>query len=266
MEQMLQDSQIAVFDHVLPKAHFEAFWEMFRNAELSPVHARRKADYYRMSDGNPFMGENVAWTPVPAEQLLPPGVTVDSLPVRFYPTGTPLDRLLDLLQQEVLPQCAALLGQRGRDWVATVGQLYAYPAGTGMSWHVDDDELDGSFIYYAHPHWDVQWGGELFVADPSTRGQLVREAIHDYGNTQDTRVLLQKGLGRFILPKPNRLVVIGPGNPHRVVNVAAAAGDRVRASFSGFFIAPAGLDKLIAVDQARRAHHNRYNPAPESQP
>ncbi|WP_437952674.1 2OG-Fe(II) oxygenase [Sorangium sp. So ce296] len=256
MQKVFANSQFAIYDDVLSSADFQRFWTMFQNTEFQPAHAKRMRDFYRVSDGNPFVGENIAWAPVAIEPMLPPGITVESLPVRFYPTKTALDALLDALQK-LLPTCTDLIGSKGHDWMGIVGKLYAYPAGSSMSWHSDDDELDGSFIFYANPVWDVQWGGELFVADESTRNQLVRESMHNFGSKQDTEVLLRKGFGHYIMPKPNRLVVVGPGNPHKVGKVSSGAGDHVRASFSGFFIAPAGLEKLIMAERARRPRGER---------
>ena len=252
MTPSVANSQFHIFDDVLSSADFQRFWEMFRNTEFELAHAKRKADFYRMSDGNPFVGDNVAWIPGGAAQLLPSDLRLESLPVRLFPIGNPLDALIEALREHVLPSCSELIGRAGERWIATVGQLYAYPAGSGLSWHVDDDELAGSFIYYASPKWDVQWGGELFIADETTRHQLPRQSIHDFGNTRDSEVLLQQGMGHFIMPKPNRLVVIGPGNPHKVAKIAPAAGDHVRASFSGFFIARDGLEKLLSAKRAQK--------------
>lgn len=45
------------------------------------------------------------------------------------------------------------------------------------------------------------------------------------------------GCGNFIMPKPNRLVILGAA-PHMVTRVNAAAGASVRASAAGFFLRP----------------------------
>ena len=46
---------------------------------------------------------------------------------------------------------------------------------------------------------------------------------------------MRHGVGRLVLPKPNRLVVIKGGTPHCGAKVREAAGNHVRASVSGFF-------------------------------
>jgi Rps23 Pro-64 3,4-dihydroxylase Tpa1-like proline 4-hydroxylase len=51
-------------------------------------------------------------------------------------------------------------------------------------------------------------------------------------------VLSKLGAGRFIAPKPNRLVVIAGGTCHRISPVTTSAGDHVRCTVAGFFHRP----------------------------
>ena len=48
--------------------------------------------------------------------------------------------------------------------------------------------------------------------------------------------LLKCGIGTFIMPKPNRLVLLGGGNYHMISKVDPAAGDHPRFTISGFFL------------------------------
>lgn len=36
-------------------------------------------------------------------------------------------------------------------------------AGSGLGWHEDDAQYKGAYIFYAHPEWKPNWGGELCV-------------------------------------------------------------------------------------------------------
>ncbi len=45
--------------------------------------------------------------------------------------------------------------------------------------------------------------------------------------------------GRYVFPKPNRLVIGAPGCAHCINPLTTAAGDKVRATITGFFITPA---------------------------
>ena len=46
------------------------------------------------------------------------------------------------------------------------------------------------------------------------------------------------GTGEYVVPKPNRLVVVKAGTSHRINTVHAASGENVRISVAGFFVRP----------------------------
>ena len=58
-------------------------------------------------------------------------------------------------------------------------------------------------------------------------------------DTPQDAMLQKLGVGRFISPKPNRLVVIAGGTAHRINPVSSSAGDHVRCTIAGFFHRPA---------------------------
>ncbi|WP_437622077.1 2OG-Fe(II) oxygenase [Sorangium sp. So ce1151] len=246
MNLVCANSQFAVFDDLLPQDEFEQFWAMYRRSEFKSVHAERLRPSFRASDGHPYIGEYVVWTQTAIESLLPPGVSPSALPARFCPTGKAYDTLIDRVRKHALPGCADLVGREGRDWVGILGRLYAYPVGSSITWHSDHLEVTGSFIYYTNPEWNVQWGGELFVADESALGQMTGDyTTLRFDTRHETEVLMRSGTGHYIMPKPNRLVLVGPGSPHKVAKVLPAAGDQMRASFAGFFITAPGVGQLV---------------------
>jgi len=55
-------------------------------------------------------------------------------------------------------------------------------------------------------------------------------------NRAESELLLNCGTGRYIVPKPNRLVVIKAGTPHAINHVHTAVGSNVRCSIAGFFL------------------------------
>ena len=46
---------------------------------------------------------------------------------------------------------------------------------------------------------------------------------------------MAQGAGSFVMPKPNRLVIIRGGLPHKIAKVSVAAGSHLRRSITGFF-------------------------------
>ncbi len=69
--------------------------------------------------------------------------------------------------------------------------------------------------------------------------------------------IARRQTGRYVFPKPNRLVIVAPGCAHCINPLTAAAGDKVRATIAGFFISP-------AENRAPRAPGGAV-PAPDTQ-
>jgi len=96
-------------------------------------------------------------------------------------------------------------------------------------------------------------GGELLLGDPSqlaippSHGPFFNPAppeLQDDGaswlnshleNHHASETLLVPGVGSFVMPRSNRLVVIRGGLPHKIAKVSVAAGSHLRASVTGFF-------------------------------
>lgn len=235
-----RSSAVRVLDDFLDEGTWTALWSDFQFMDLHPV--TRTSGAWKLDDGVPLGGEAAviergagAAGPALAEG-------------EFDPDAPALDALLEavLAQLHAAPELVEGLIDEGWDRVS--GRPYVYPRGTGLSWHVDDHELyAGAFIYYAHPRWDVHWGGELLLAELPADEALDELPIMAYRFATEaySAALLERGCGRFIMPKPNRLVLLG-GAPHMVAPVRAAAGQQVRASVSGFFLRP----DASAADQA----------------
>jgi len=165
-----------------------------------------------------------------------------------YPTETPLDimiaRFIDLSEH-----FTPLLGAFGDAWDDFTAQMSLHPSGTGLVWHRDAEENVGSYTYYAHPTWNAEWGGELLLSDdvsipkelgvyfhrlaPASKASGFAAPAH-LDNDDASELLMRRGLGFFVAPKPNRLVVIQAGTPHAIAKVRPSAGRQVRASVTGF--------------------------------
>jgi hypothetical protein len=246
--------QFHVYDDVLADEDFAAAWTFVQLETFVPVHEDVWQKGWRISDGIPLRSATAV---VHATREAAP-VDADAAdtrrPPRTYPTHTAVDSVIDAIVAG-LDGMAELVGKRGIDFGDISACVYLYPQGTGLSWHSDTPRLyTGAYVFYVHPEWNCQWGGELFVADESSRGQdldagtavaLRREgtrlkpttvAIPPFlDNKRENAELERVGVGQYIAPKPNRLVVIAGGNPHMINRVSPAAGDRVRCSISGFF-------------------------------
>jgi hypothetical protein len=221
----IEHPHFRVIDDFLAQDAWTEIWTHFQFVELLPV--TRSLGAWKLDDGVPLGGHEI--------------VTKDrSLDAR--PSGTPIDHVIAAL----LRQPELHTGLVRDTWTQLSARPYVYPRDTGLSWHVDDHELfAGAFIYYAHPRWDAHWGGELLIAELADNGGEGNDEDEDelpiMGYRFETEAyserLLDMGCGNFVMPKPNRLVLLA-GAPHMIARVSPAAGHNVRASVSGFFLNP----------------------------
>lgn len=213
---------LKIIDDFLDEDDWTALWTEFQFSELYPV--SRTVGAWKLHDGVPLGGHEIV-TPTREAQL-----EHDPEQPHRYPSNTAIDLVITAL----IAESAAYKNLVGDDWARISARAYVYPPGTGLSWHRDDSELyTGAFIYYAHPYWNAHWGGELLVAEDTDEDLPIMG--HRFENEEYSEALLESGAGRFVMPKPNRLVILG-GAPHAIAPVSAAAGANVRASVTGFFL------------------------------
>lgn len=242
MKEAFSDDNIRVVDDFLPFDEWNELWLHFQLQDFTFINGLRWLKNYRFLDGRPLTAPGVYSDAVPGLTDTRDVVSAEGVLCRFS------DRL-----QEAAGKSGRLLGHKGTDWVTFSITPFAYPAGTALSWHDDYTMNAGSYIYYTHPEWSAHWGGELMVTGIKDMPRPMLQTGPDGGemevigpyfdSTDEGRRLVEVGLGVFVTPKPNRLVIIGGGVQHCIKRVETAAGDRARCSFAGFFVAPDKVEK-----------------------
>jgi hypothetical protein len=166
-----------------------------------------------------------------------------------FPTDTPIDYVM-----KAVVSCSDLfarsVGRRTVDWEVFSAFPTVYMAGQGLVWHRDSEDNTGSWVYYAHPEWNAEWGGELYLAHtldvPREYGVFFHRLRATSGipphpwpshldNTDANELLMAGGIGSYVMPKPNRLVIVKGGTPHSIAKVRPSAGRHPRMSVGGFF-------------------------------
>jgi hypothetical protein len=225
----------AVFDEVLGEKDFELFWNYIQTEEYQPIHRTQWRKIFKLSDGNSMEG--------------PAYLSMSALnhnKIKSYPTGLGIDLLISQVRT-LASEVAHWVGKEQEDWDYFSAKPYLYPCSTGLAWHDDFTDVTGAYIFYAHPEWNISWGGELLVAQEEPR----TDRLHGkpvYGsndpkivgfhldNEEQNKRIMNPGVGNYIMPKPNRLVFIKRGVSHTIKKVDPEAGDHVRCSVSGFFM------------------------------
>ncbi|MEM6730527.1 MAG: 2OG-Fe(II) oxygenase [Myxococcota bacterium] len=232
----------AVFDDFLSDRDREPLWTFVQMTDYRPIHHEHWAKDWRLHDGSPMRSTNVLYERG--------GDVQDPDSSKNAPLDLFARRLMEAQEQ------VAFLSTS--QWKTVAVSVFLYPPGSGLSWHADNPtRYAGSFIYYAHPQWNVEWGGELMIHQELANGveslyagsvvemerkdgeivSMDRTPIYPHlDNSNANRALLARGRGEFLQPVPNRLVLLRSPVPHRVAQVTRAAGMNPRISIGGFFL------------------------------
>lgn len=243
------NEQFMVIDDFLEPEEFEQLWRWFQVAPFFNNDLRGLHGAWRLDDGRVMRGPDIYYGALASR------IAEAQRGTFAYPTGT----AIDLLVRRFVAQGAqyrALVGVEGEEWRTLAIAPRLYERNSGLYWHRDSPSIvTGSCTFYAHPEWNVQWGGELFIAHESARaipddygphmiepkdvmGRGLVQLSGHLDNREVNRALMESGMGHYVMPKPNRLVVMRTGNPHMISKVQPAAGDHVRASLTLFLIRP----------------------------
>jgi hypothetical protein len=229
-----------IIDDFLTSEHQEAVWLYIQREHLQRVDVATPTGQWAWHDGGALRGSTIGRRSKWHGQ---------------YPSGTALDLMMDRLVLAA-ERLTAVIGRLGEDWDDFTAFATLYPPGSGLMWHRDAPDNAGSYVYYAHPTWNAEWGGELLLGAtaqlslPVELGPFLNPAprhLAEAGeswlnahldNSRASDLLLEPGAGTFVAPKPNRLVVIRGGLPHKISKVSIAAGSHLRTSIGGFFKRP----------------------------
>jgi Rps23 Pro-64 3,4-dihydroxylase Tpa1-like proline 4-hydroxylase len=214
MKYVVKNSGIAIVDNLLAVDQSYACWQRVQSENFVNASSQGWVKVWRLCDGSPMISDSYSNLD-------------ESLPSEFRPVLR-----LAIRAAAENPQ---IVGVRGTDWNDVVCRVFLYPRGCRLSWHLDSHGYSGAFIYYAHPIWRSGWGGELLVADMSKRQKLDRLSRKSLEADDIEQAVLEQGVGQFIMPKPNRLVLLKAGKCHMLARVDPDAGDNVRVSIGGFF-------------------------------
>jgi hypothetical protein len=234
MRCVLQDERFAVYDDFLAPPDQARVWRFVQAQRYQGFHQRGWSSVWRLHDGEPLSSAVVFSARSEHASGSDPSASGGPA-LHVYPTGTGIDRLIEELSLAA-DRFEPLVGEQGRAWSLFTSRAFLYRAHTGLGWHTDSTVFTGAFSYYAHQEWNSCWGGELFIAStpPGWATRHVTDSPLD--NHGESAQLLELGFGQYVSPKPNRLVVLKAGVPHRITPVLAAAGAHVRCSIAGFFV------------------------------
>jgi Rps23 Pro-64 3,4-dihydroxylase Tpa1-like proline 4-hydroxylase len=128
-------------------------------------------------------------------------------------------------------------------------RCHAYPVGSKNPWHTDMGGV--TYSYYLHKHWQINWDATLLILPkgsveykqvmPKLPGTKQYDSYKGTGSLElfeqanKVKNLIEYGVGTFVSPKPNRLILINKNVVHGITRVDPDAGENLRISLTGFF-------------------------------
>jgi len=128
-------------------------------------------------------------------------------------------------------------------------RCHAYPVNSKNPWHSDLGFT--TYTYYVHKDWQINWDSTLLIVPMGSVPEYsqwieLMEGTKHYDSYKELRSpmemfqqkekfqsIIDKGVGTFVSPKPNRLVLIQKNSVHGITRVDPDAGDNIRVTLTG---------------------------------
>jgi hypothetical protein len=138
-----------------------------------------------------------------------------------------------------------------KDYVEIAMRCHSYPVGGKNPWH--NDLGFTTYTYYLHKHWQINWDATLLIIpyDKVKYDQILsleEGTVHHDSYTQTNspmemfqqkekyQPIMDYGLGFFVSPKPNRLILINKKVNHGITRVDPDAGENQRVTLTGMIM------------------------------
>ena len=215
MKCTLKTEQVAVFDDLFEPDRFRHFVQFFNTLDFRFRHSEGWFKVWKISDGSILSGKE--------------------LQASRAPFNSGMDWVHYMVTALAQSHAKDICGEFGKDYHEVIYTPYVYPVGTRISWH-DDHGYSAACIFYCHPVWHPEWGGELQLAKTDEFSECVEDPLDDQVQRKYIPKLLNKhGYGTYISPLPNRMVFTKGGVWHAINRVDKIAGDSARHSVVAFF-------------------------------
>ena len=234
MRKTFENGSILVWDGFLSDSAFGKMWDFIQEDTYIRADSEPLVRSWRPTDGVPLYGRKINCDLPSVHQ--PKHSNAAQPETLIYPTGRPVDQLISAVVHHA-PEWSALVGEKDKDYKGYGVRNVLHSQGAGLSWHQDGPGVSGAAIFFCHPIWKVNWGGELLVLDWPRDRLKDRVHHHQFDDREEDDAYREHGIGRFVYPKPNRIVILPVGVPHKVCAINPAAGENLRCTTSVRFLA-----------------------------
>jgi hypothetical protein len=211
MKTALDCKNIQVIDDLLTESEFNALHEWFNAIPFAWKNAQEEWNKsWSTTDGSILLSQKM--------------VFASTLDNELHAEDAPLRPVLNQIRIAV----DQFIGLENIEKVVITP--YVWPPGVGLSWHTDSNYI-GTFTYYVHKQWGANWSGEFLTVEADNyleKPAGLKWRVFD--NEELENLIVNHGIGHFIHPKPNRLVIGKAGDNgilHKVNRSTLQSKDRL---------------------------------------
>ena len=128
-------------------------------------------------------------------------------------------------------------------------RCHAYPVSAKNPWH--NDLGFTTYTYYLHKEWHINWDATLLILPMGSVPEYsqwmeleegtkhydsyaeLKSPMEMFQQKEKYKSIIDKGIGTFVSPKPNRLILIQKNSVHGITRVDPDAGDNIRVTLTG---------------------------------
>ena len=211
MKKVLDCNNIQVYDNVITEEEFQKLHNWFNVIPYAWKNAQEEWNKsWSTTDGSILLSRKMMFSPLLNDTLAE--------------EDQPLSPVLNQIRQAI----DSFIGIENIEKVGITP--YVWPPGVGLSWHSDSNYI-GTFTYYVHKQWGANWSGEFLTVEADDyieKPEGLKWRVFDNQELDD--LIVDHGIGHFIHPKPNRLVIGRAGKNgilHKVNRSTLQAKDRL---------------------------------------
>lgn len=204
-----------VVDDLLSPADFQNLWRSVQALKYD-FPAAEWMRLWPLSDPQPVMSGPFNWS--------------------LRPCGYGLDHYIEQFKACIESDRSCL--SNIKDWSDIAFRVFLHARGSRMVAHADTPKYVGAGVFYVHPDWRPNWGGEICFPSMAPDTDYSRTSVGGDSLTNGVinDAIQMRALGSYVSPKPNRLVLIRGGVVHYTNRVDVDAGAALRCSITSFLV------------------------------
>lgn len=211
MNNLINHKNFVIYDNILSPEELEQFYLWGQNLKYKKINEDGEfMKIWRVTDGSPI-------------------ASVNTYNASNFPFNENIDRIIETIK-EISKKHTNIFGEYEEIYFRS----YVYGRGSKIDWHTDHGYKSAAIFYY-HPYWGSNWGGELRLAELPDIEYSEKNVGGPMDNRWIDKIISTTNFGYYIDPKPNRIIGLKSGVWHSINRIDENAGCGLRFSVVAFF-------------------------------